>query len=308
MKKYISIIRVDNWVKNIFIIPGVLMGLIFGDQLVGIRVFFEIILGIFATCLIASANYVINEWLDRNYDKFHPVKKYRSSVSQDLNPNIIYALYFLLLSAGLAISSLFSLQFFTIQLLLVVMGLMYNVPPFRTKDIAYIDVATESINNPIRFLLGWFLVTASILPPSSVLIAYWAGGGFLMALKRYAEYRKIGDKKLAVQYRRSFRGYSESSLLGSVVFYASLSSFFLGIFLIKYRVEYLLIFPFISLLFTYYFILGLKPDSPVQYPERLYLENKLGLCVILVFTVFVLLTFFDLPIIHFLLEKNDFIH
>ena len=100
----------------------------------------------------------------------------------------------------------------------------------------------------------------------------------------------------------------ESSLLGSVVFYASLSSFFLGIFLIKYRVEYLLIFPFISLLFTYYFILGLKPDSPVQYPERLYLENKLGLCVILVFTAFVLLTFFDLPIIHFLLEKNDFIH
>ncbi len=40
------------------------------------------------------------------------------------------------------------------------MGVLYNVKPFRTKDIAYLDVLSESINNAIRLLLGWFFVTA----------------------------------------------------------------------------------------------------------------------------------------------------
>ena len=34
---------------------------------------------------------------------------------------------------------------------------MYNVKPFRFKDIVYLDVIIESLNNPIRFL-GWFIV------------------------------------------------------------------------------------------------------------------------------------------------------
>ena len=29
----------------------------------------------FCTCMIASANYVINEWLDARFDKYHPTKK-----------------------------------------------------------------------------------------------------------------------------------------------------------------------------------------------------------------------------------------
>ena len=36
------------------------------------------------------------------------------------------------------------------------MGCLYNIPPIRTKDHAYVDVLSESINNPIRFLVGWY--------------------------------------------------------------------------------------------------------------------------------------------------------
>ena len=44
------------------------------------------------------------------------------------------------------------------------MGPVYNVPPIRTKEIPYVDVITESFNNPIRLLLGWFAVTAGRIP------------------------------------------------------------------------------------------------------------------------------------------------
>ncbi len=302
--KYLSIIRIDHWIKNIFMIPGIMMGFIFSNILASQELFIDIILGVFATCLVASANYVINEWLDKDFDKFHPIKKNRSSVNQNLNSNIVYALYSLLLAMGLSISYFCSVEFLAVQLLLAVMGVIYNVPPLRAKDIAYIDVATESVNNPIRFLLGWMLVTTTVIPPSSILIAYWAGGGFLMAIKRYAEFKKIGDKELAIKYRKSFSGYSETNLLGSAFFYATLSAFFLGVFLIRYRVEYLLIFPLFSFLFTYYFTLGLRPNSPVQYPERLYLDIKLTLVVALILILFIVFTWMDLPFIHFILERS----
>ena len=47
----------------------------------------------------------------------------------------------------------------------------------------------------------------------------------------------IDDKELAEKYRRSFRYYSERSLLISTFFYAICPVFFLGVFLIKYRIE-----------------------------------------------------------------------
>ena len=51
------------------------------------------------------------------------------------------------------------------------MGILYNVEPIRTKDRAYVDVLSESINNPLRFLLGWSAIVSDVLPPSSVLLA-----------------------------------------------------------------------------------------------------------------------------------------
>ena len=59
----------------------------------------------------------------------------------------------------------------------LLIGIIYNVPPFRTKDIPYLDVLSESLNNPLRFILGWHMIIDSF-PPSSILISYWMGGAF----------------------------------------------------------------------------------------------------------------------------------
>src|SRR6185312_11887639 len=57
-------------------------------------------------------------------------------------------------------------------------------------------------------------------------------------------------------------------------FYAICSSFFLAVFLIKYRIEFLLTFPLFSLMFTWYLAIGLKPNSAAQAPERLFTERR----------------------------------
>src|SRR3546814_15646823 len=71
---------------------------------------------------------------------------------------------------------------------------MYNLKPLRTTHKAYLDVISESINNPIRLTLGWTMVDPTTLPPSSLLLAYWTGGAFLMGAKRLSEYRDISTE------------------------------------------------------------------------------------------------------------------
>lgn len=303
LKYYIHIARPDHWFKNIFMLPGMIMGLYYTQFSFSATSTLEIIIGILATCLIASANYVINEWLDKEFDKFHPVKKHRPALTANLKKQFIYLEYFLLALVGLSMSYFISIPFFLTELSLLFMGLIYNVKPVRTKDKVYLDVLSESVNNPIRFILGWLLVGVDFLPPSSILVAYWMGGAFLMATKRFAEYRFIGDHEMAGNYRQSFRFYTESRLLISTVFYALCSSFFLAIFLIKHRIELLVSFPFISLLFTWYLHIGFEENSIVQTPEKLYRKKGFVAYVFFLFVLLVLLLKIDIPALDWFIKN-----
>ena len=62
-----------------------------------------------------------------------------------------------------------------------------------------------------------------------------------MASKRFAEYRSIGDKAVAAAYRSSFRYYDENRLLVSMFTYACGSALFLGVFIIRYHLELILV-------------------------------------------------------------------
>lgn len=300
---YIRIARPDHWFKNIFIIPGVLIGALLGKGLPE-SLFINGFLGIVSACLIASANYVINEWLDRHFDRHHPKKRLRPSVMTELNGVLVYTEYVLLAAVGLACAWMISPPFFCAAGALLTMGIVYNVRPFRTKDRIYLDVLSESINNPIRFLMGWFLVETYYLPPSSILLAYWMGGAFLMGIKRFAEFRQIGDPGIAGRYRRSFQSYNENSLLISSFFYALSASFFLGIFLIKYRIEYLLTFPLFAGLFAWYLQIGLSADSVAQSPEKLYRQKRFIAYLFLLGGLILLLTLVDMPWLSLFLKKS----
>lgn len=318
-REYIKIARPDNWVKNIFMLPGMLFALSifhtpFTTDLAG-----KIMLGIVSICLVASANYVINEYLDKGFDKYHPLKKKRSSVVTVINPVILYIEYAVLGIAGLGLAYAVSIKFLSMAAFLLLMGVVYNVKPFRSKDRVFLDVLSESINNPIRFAAGWFIFTPAFgvpdskwdlnwintFPPVSIIIAYWMGGAFLMATKRFAEYRLIANAEIAGQYRRSFKFYTENSLLVSMFFYAITSAFFLGIFLIKDRIELLVSFPFFALLFSWYLRIGLLTDSPVQGSEKLYTRKWFMLYLVLFTILLCTLMFVKIPWLHWFLKNAN---
>jgi 4-hydroxybenzoate polyprenyltransferase len=295
---YVQIARVDHWFKNAFMLLGVLLAFFYEQGLFVWASVPRLSLAVLATCLIASSNYVLNELIDAPYDRFHPVKKHRPVPSGLIQPTYAVLEWLLLGATGLTIAFFLGPYFAASGLGLWVMGVIYNLPPVRTKELPYLDVLSESVNNPLRLFLGWFALVTNKLPPLSLILAYWMVGAFFMATKRFAEYRHIGDQEVAARYRKSFGYYTEERLLVSIFFYATFCALFMGVFMVRYHVELILFVPIAAGFFAYYLKLGLQDDSPAQNPERLYKNQGFLLYMILSVVLFILLMFVDIPVLY----------
>jgi decaprenyl-phosphate phosphoribosyltransferase len=287
----ILIARPKHRLKNVFMLIGVVLACFYKPALLTTLDWSKLALAIIATCLVASSNYVLNEILDAPTDANHPEKRSRPIPSGRVSLPVAYAQWLLLAVVGCLLAWFVNVPFLLTAATLWVMGLIYNVPPVRSKELPYVDVLSESVNNPLRLVLGWFVVSATTIPPVSLLIAYWMVGAFFMASKRFAEYRTINDKERAAAYRKSFRFYDDNRLLVSMFFYASAAAMFLGIFIIRYHLELILSIPLIAGFFSMYLRVALKHDSAAQAPERLFRESGLMIYLCLCVAVFVLLMF-----------------
>jgi hypothetical protein len=203
-----------------------------------------------------------------------------------------------LVSLGLFLSACINHAFLLTMVAFIVMGIIYNVPPIRSKDLVFFDVLTESINNPIRLFLGWFVLIPTKIPPMSLIIAYWMLGAFFMAIKRLAEFRDFKDNQVASNYRKSFQFYTQENLLSSAIYYATMSSLFFGIFLLRYHLELVLITPLVTGLFAYYLSLGLKENSPTMHPEKLYKDTPFLIYIAIFVTCFLLLLYVRIPFLY----------
>ena len=292
---YVQIARVDHWFKNVFMLLGVILAVFYEPKVLSWSKVVPLVVAVLATCLVASSNYVLNELLDGPRDLLHPEKRFRPVPSGRVRPAIAYAEWLLLAAAGFGLAMTIGIYFLASAVWLWVMGIAYNVPPLRTKEWPYLDVLSESINNPIRLLLGWFALVSIHFPPVSLAISYWMVGAFFMAMKRYAEYRHIGNPEVAAAYRASFAYYTEERLLISLFFYSTACALFAGIFVVRYHPELILFAPFCAGLFAYYMKLGLQPDSPVQNPERLYKQRGFLAYLIVCTVTFIVLMFTSIP-------------
>ncbi len=302
LRAHLAIARLDHSIKNLFVLPGVIVPLSVYPELFNTALVYKLALAFVAITLVACSNYVINEVLDAPYDRLHPIKKNRPAALGLVSVPLAYVQWLLMMAAGLAIGLTISRMFTLMALILWIMGCVYNFPPVRTKDVPYLDVLTESVNNPLRMLLGWYATVAlmpqPLVPPVSLLIAYWMIGCYFMALKRFSELSQLqrgGDHALAGAYRASFKRYTPESLLVSVLFYASSAMLFLGAFIIRYRIELIIGFPFIAFTMAIYLKLAFKHESAVQNPEKLYREPLLMASFIATVIVMSLMLFIRLP-------------
>lgn len=290
----VAIARPDHWVKNVFVLPGTLVAWTMDPTVSGDHIARPLLIGLAAVCLVASSNYVVNEILDAPSDRYHPTKWRRPLAAGRVAPATAYVLWLLLMAAGLGLGFTLSTQFGLTLTALWIMGCLYNIPPVRTKDVPYLDVLSEAVNNPLRLLAGWYIV-GQTFPPASLLLSYWMVGCYFMAVKRFAESCEIADTLQASNYRRSFAFYTGDRLLVSIMFYASAAMLFFGAFTMRYKFELILSFPLIAFVMAVYLRLAFTPDSPAQHPEKLYREPLLVASIVVCLVVMIALLTVDIP-------------
>jgi 4-hydroxybenzoate polyprenyltransferase len=295
LRGHLAIMRVDHWFKQVFVLPGIAAALSDASSDIPSGLWVRVVLGFVSTSLVCSSNYVVNEVLDAPSDLSHPTKCARPVPSGLVNIPLAFVEWIALMVVGVGLGFAINPPFGFTMLALWMMGCLYNIPPARFKDLPYLDVLSESINNPLRMLAGWYMTGITAFAPTSLLLSYWMAGCYFMAIKRFAEYREIGDPDRAAAYRRSFAYYTPERLLISIVFYASAAMLFLGAFVMRYRLELILAFPVIAVVMAIYLGLAFKPDSAVVNPEKLYRERSLmaavGVCAALMLALF----FIDIP-------------
>mgnify|MGYP001567627061 CR=1 FL=1 len=219
---YIKLLRINHWFKNIFLLSGVLFAMFISTTYsIGIVFIGKLILAFLLSSLVSSASYIINQITDAKYDALHPIKKNRIIPAGRVSVNVAAAIAFLLFVTSVFVAGRVYTPGFVWSLIgLCVAGLIYNIPPLRLKDVPFIDVISESINNPIRFMIGWYILSWQ-MPPVGVLILTWCLGAVFMVAKRYDELRHFGWQ--LIPYRSTFSVYTLSRLRVLLCLYTSLS-------------------------------------------------------------------------------------
>lgn len=266
--------------------------------------FVGILCAFISICLVASGNYGINEVLDVEHDAQHPQKKLRSIPSGKISSMPVVIISIILYIAGLSIVlPLRNTMLIISVFLLLLSGILYNVKPLRLKDKPYMDFIAESFNNPIRLLVGWYSVAPSNkLVPSSFILGFWFLGMFLMASKRFGEYRFFKDKDQLAEYRKSFKHYTEERIIISMIASLSAFMFMLGALCIKYSVDLVLFLPFVIVFIVWFFRLAYEKDTIVKDPERVFEKKLFVLYSVVVCGLFIYLLFSGNQLLGFLLQ------
>jgi len=296
VNSYFKAVRPERWPRSLAIFLGSAAYFFLNRQALdnwdGVQLAWRLALSFLLTWGISTANYVINEIADMPFDIHHPSKSQRPLVRGEVKKAPFAVLGAVLAVACLAVAFLlFSRPFFYSLAVLLVAGFIYNIKPIRTKDIPFLDSLSESMNNPIRFFIGWFaFAPAGLFPPVSLLVSWWAFGNLLMVAKRLTEFHFLKDR--AGIYRSSHKSYTRTSLLAGMVASAVI---FLGAYIwfaLAFRLQTFLYYslPVVGLV-VLIFRKALREEEDMEEPEKLF-GTKTGLAIMGLLIVLFSLSFF----------------
>lgn len=267
LRALIKSMRPRQWVKNGIIFTA----LVFDQQLLQLDPLLRTISGFALLCLGASAVYLMNDLVDLEQDRAHPIKRNRPIASGKLPIPVarLAALSFFILSVLGAF--LLERNFGFVLISYLGLNLLYS---FYLKHIAIIDVLVLATFFVLRVEAGVTLITVQRFSPwmyvCITLLALFMGLG-----KRRAEMLLLADK--ANSHRRVLDGYTISFIdqLLSIVSSTTIVAYSLYTFSASNLPEnhsMMLTIPFVIYgIFRYLFLIHVKGEGGA--PEELLLED-----------------------------------
>lgn len=288
-KSYFKLLRINHWFKNVIVLFGFFVALyVYGFSTI-LQLVFLGLGAFFLASVISSVNYIVNQITDSKFDKKHPTKKNRPVPAGEVSVAMSFLISIFLFIACFLISISFFPFPFTVSLVcLWIAGIVYNVEPIRFKDRPYWDVVNESINNPLRFLIGWFAIS-SVLPNISILLSTWTAGAMLMTAKRYDELSYFGSD--LVPYRETFKSYTLTSLKWMMYFYSSSTIFFLSYYFYIKSPRLLVLIPIYTLFLIWTLYQVISGHACSRSVEKFVLSSRfvIPFCITIILSMVVVL-------------------
>lgn len=159
MLKYLLVsMRPSQWYKNTLLFVCI----IFSGNLLNVSMWATLVLSFVYFCMLSGGEYLINDILDRERDKKHPVKSRRPIASGQLK--ISYALLFALLLIVPALVGAYltvNVNFLVISASYVLLVLLYT---FIFKHLVIADILVVSSGFVIRAVAGCLAIDVFISP------------------------------------------------------------------------------------------------------------------------------------------------
>ena len=193
----LKLMRPRHWVKNIFLfVPLAFSPLLYNEQS-----FINVCIGFFFFCSLSSAVYILNDYVDQDADRLHPVKKMRPIASGAITNNT--ALMFLALLFIISLCGAFLLLNIKFLLILIFYGILNLAYCFYTKNFSLFDVLSVALGFVLRVEAG-----ASIIEvPASVWLLSCTG--FIALFLAFAKRRDDVVHNISIKHRPALKGYNQ---------------------------------------------------------------------------------------------------
>ena len=285
LRAIIRSMRLKQWTKNVFVMAAV----VFDRQLDNPQAVLRSLAAFLLFCLLSSSVYIINDILDVDADRQHPVKRNRPIAAGQLPIPIATVVAALLVVLSLVVSFYLSTWFGFIGLAYFLTNLLYSS---TLKHVALIDVMILATGFVLRVAGGVSVIQVERFSPwlyvVTTLLALYIGLG-----KRRAELSELAEE--AINTRRVLDGYSIDFLdqLITIVSSATIVAYSLYTFSAPNVPEnhtMMLTIPFVIYgVFRYLYLIKIRNAGSV--PEELLLKDRplqatiglWGLAVIVVF-------------------------
>lgn len=201
MPALIQLLRPHQWLKNGFVLVGILFGHAWRDpEKLGAALW-----SVAAFCLLSSAVYVFNDLLDREADRRHPRKRHRPLAAGTVTPAAALALMAACLAGGIAIAFTRAGSLPLVFVAYVALNAAYSL---GLKHVVLLDVFIISAGFMLRLLAGTLGI--GIAPSHWLLLCGMMLTLFLGFAKRRAELAALADD--SGSHRRVLDDYTESML------------------------------------------------------------------------------------------------
>ena len=210
MREFLKLFRVKQYIKNFFIF----LPLFFSLNVLNIEKFTATFFTFVIFSLIASSIYIINDIVDVEQDKNHPVKKNRPIASGKIGPKTALFTSFILSICALFGAIVLNKYIFFIILFYYLMNVIYSL---KLKNIGLVDVFIIAIGFVCRVLAG--SVAINVIPTNWIVILTFLLALFLALAKRYDDVVNMKNKLVT---RTNVEKYNTNFLIAAASMVASI--------------------------------------------------------------------------------------